>query len=297
MVLLLAMQLMVLVGLILSSTGVQTASYSARMDWLRSDGILDFFSLFDEGDTAICRCIITIDHGPQFSTAEFQWKQYGHGEKTTIAQGEQITMNIDSRNRFSEANLTIVDENTTDYRITISNIDRYDSGLRFFCSVAWPRAVGHVATELKVRWGRPITQCSSDVTEKAKKGTDVSYRCSAVDTDGRSSNMGSITMWKNNDTKLQATTTDTELQIGSLYNASYTTQITDGSVKDVYTCRYHGTGGFEEYNTNCTFNKPTCVVDDLDDVCMPSNKGVLMSCDHFNIAINLSILIIYWITM
>ena len=245
---------------------------SLEMHFLQADES-NAYGVYTEGDTAIivCRAEDTLNGGP-FNVAQFEWLRHGSNEKVQIADKDQITF-FDARNRFSGANLTyIAAENKTDYRITVSNLDRYDNGNRFFCrigkenvgpsSVTFTRSL---ANQMKVKWDPPSAQCSSSVNiTKSKKGEEVSYSCSVMDTDRKSS--GRISIQKN-DVTLQGLMKVKASLSGFEYYTSYSTQVTDDSVNDVYTCRYAATGGFEEYSSDCTFDRPSCVVEDFADEC------------------------------
>ncbi|XP_033640247.1 uncharacterized protein LOC117300660 [Asterias rubens] len=277
------------------------SSYSMDMDWLRSDGTRSFGSKFDVGDTVICHCQLTIYEGPAVESVAFEMKQYGSSsgaDLTPITSGEQIIYS-DGRERFSAVNITTVNENITDYRMTLSNIDRYDSGNRYYCAAYWvyasgSRSSGTASTDLKINWSRPEPQCSSDIPDKVKKGDDVTYQCNASDTDERSS--GTFTMWRG-DTRLNNDLMSEYLDVGRQFNASYSTTISDDSLADVYSCRYIGTGGFQDYDYNCTFNMPTCVVDDLNDQCLQSS-GALPSRDHLQVTTMFLVLVFnYYITL
>ncbi|XP_071804375.1 uncharacterized protein [Asterias amurensis] len=278
--------------------------YSKSMEWLRSDGTHPYFgSKFDEGDTVICHCQLTISEGQAVDSVAFEMKQYGSSPRadlTPITSGEQIVYS-DGRDRFSDVNITTVNENITDYRMTLSNIDRYDSGNRYFCTAYWvydsgARLTGWASTELKINWSRPEPQCSSDIPDKVKKGDSVTYRCNVSDIDGRSS--GIFTMWRG-DTRLDNDLMSEYLDVGRQFNASYSTTISDDSLADVYSCRYSGTGGFQDYDYNCTFNMPTCVVDDLNDKCNDGQSGGAMpSRDHLQITTMFLVLVFnYYITL
>ncbi|XP_071804377.1 uncharacterized protein [Asterias amurensis] len=277
-----------------------TLHISKSMEWLRSDGTHPYFgSKFDEGDTVICHCQLTIYEGRAVESVAFELERYGDSfgdDLTPITSGERIVY-FDGRDRFSDVNITTVNENITDYRMTLSNIDRYDSGNRYYCAASWANGTSsRTSRELKINWSRPEPQCSSDIPDKVKKGDDVTYRCNASDIDERSS--GTFTMWRGN-TKLDASIMSTDLDVGKQFNASYSTTISDDSLADVYSCRYIGTGGFQDYDYNCIFNMPTCVVDDLNDKCNDGQSGGAMpSRDHLQITTMFLVLVFnYYITL
>ena len=247
---------------------VRAGSYFYELEWLRADGTSATSYVFREGETAIAKCRVTTRSGPPINSFSFEWKRHNStGERVIISQGERLVYTGKDRGRFSQITLAQVSSNTVEYRLTVRDIDRYDSdGYVFFCRLEQSSEADFVSFVpsklLRVSWVAPSPQCSADVARKAKKGESVVYQCSASDTDGVLRTNGSLSLWKDGDELSDVVGNKQELESEVQYSLSHKVVVTDDYAAETYMCRFVAFGGFMNYDYNCTFDKPVCVVVD-----------------------------------